>query len=111
MEHEIKVKTITKHGIYTGFVVSGHANSAPHGQDIVCAAVSAIVQTTILGLRRYVGMTSASAEGVCFASITNYNSRDGYLAVAILMETMMAGLSAIDATHPGYLSFEEEEIV
>lgn len=30
--------------------VNGHANYAPHGQDIVCAGVSAIVQTTLLGL-------------------------------------------------------------
>jgi uncharacterized protein YsxB (DUF464 family) len=30
--------------------VKGHAGYAPHGQDIVCAAVSAIVQTAVLGL-------------------------------------------------------------
>jgi len=28
-----------------GFSVKGHAGYAPHGQDIVCAAVSALVQT------------------------------------------------------------------
>lgn len=30
--------------------VKGHAGYAPHGQDIVCAAVSAILQTAVLGL-------------------------------------------------------------
>lgn len=30
--------------------VTGHADYAPRGHDIVCAAVSAIVQTAILGL-------------------------------------------------------------
>jgi len=30
--------------------INGHANFAPHGKDIVCAAVSAIYQTAILGL-------------------------------------------------------------
>jgi len=29
----------------------GHANSGPVGQDIVCAAVSAIMQTAALGLQ------------------------------------------------------------
>lgn len=28
----------------------GHADYAPHGQDIVCAAVSVIMQTALLGL-------------------------------------------------------------
>ena len=31
--------------------VSGHANTAPHGSDIVCAAVSAITLTLIRGLK------------------------------------------------------------
>jgi uncharacterized protein YsxB (DUF464 family) len=29
----------------------GHANYAEHGKDIVCAAVSAIMQTALLGLQ------------------------------------------------------------
>ena len=31
--------------------VSGHANMAPHGTDIVCAAVSALTLTLIQGLK------------------------------------------------------------
>ncbi len=31
-------------------VITGHANASPHGSDIVCAAVSAIYQTALLGL-------------------------------------------------------------
>jgi uncharacterized protein len=31
----------------------GHADSADHGEDIVCAAVSAIVQAARLGLQAY----------------------------------------------------------
>jgi uncharacterized protein YsxB (DUF464 family) len=35
-----------------GFSVTGHANTGPHGQDIVCAGVSALTQTAVLGLDR-----------------------------------------------------------
>ena len=35
-----------------GFSVTGHANTAPHGQDIVCAGISALTQTAVLGLDR-----------------------------------------------------------
>ena len=34
----------------TGINIEGHAEYAEHGQDIVCAAVSAILQTAQLGL-------------------------------------------------------------
>ena len=34
----------------TDFTITGHAEAGPYGQDIVCAGVSAIMQTTLLGL-------------------------------------------------------------
>ena len=33
--------------VYTGFKVQGHAGFAPAGQDIVCAAVSAMTMLTV----------------------------------------------------------------
>ena len=38
---------------YTGFTISGHADYAEEGSDIVCAAVSALSQTALLGLMEY----------------------------------------------------------
>lgn len=45
----IKIKAVIESG-KTTLEITGHSMSAPHGQDIVCAAVSAITQTTVLGL-------------------------------------------------------------
>lgn len=39
-----------------GFIVKGHAGFAPHGQDIVCSAVSVLTQTTVLGLAQFAGI-------------------------------------------------------
>lgn len=33
-----------------GFTVSGHAGYAPHGQDVVCAAVSTLLQGFLLSV-------------------------------------------------------------
>lgn len=33
-----------------GFDICGHAHYAPHGEDIVCAAISAAADMTILGI-------------------------------------------------------------
>lgn len=45
----IKIEVIVRNG-ETNINITGHAEYAPNGQDIVCAAISAISHTTILGL-------------------------------------------------------------
>jgi uncharacterized protein YsxB (DUF464 family) len=42
--------------------VKGHAGYAPHGHDIVCAAVSAILQTAVLGLESVAQSYSGHVE-------------------------------------------------
>ena len=36
-----------------GFYASGHAGMAPQGQDLVCAAVSALTQGALFALKHY----------------------------------------------------------
>ena len=45
----IDIKVRMRNGEMEIYAV-GHANFAPLGQDIVCAAVSTIMQTAVLGL-------------------------------------------------------------
>jgi uncharacterized protein len=40
-------------GRFEGFSARGHADFADHGEDIVCAAVSAILQAAALGLAEH----------------------------------------------------------
>lgn len=42
--------TATREGDRHTLIIDGHADSAPKGLDIVCAAISAIYQTALLGL-------------------------------------------------------------
>ena len=39
-----------RQGRLCGFIVEGHADYAEEGSDIVCAAVSALTQTALLGI-------------------------------------------------------------
>ncbi|NLC53040.1 MAG: ribosomal-processing cysteine protease Prp [Firmicutes bacterium] len=41
---------------FIGFKAKGHTGFAPAGQDIVCAGVSTLVQTAVLGLQELVGL-------------------------------------------------------
>ncbi len=40
-------------GELQGFIVQGHAGYAPAGEDIVCAGVSALIQTAVVGLKHF----------------------------------------------------------
>ena len=41
---------VTMENGHVSIDIAGHADYAPYGQDIVCSAISTIVQTAILGL-------------------------------------------------------------
>ena len=53
----IKITASRNNGKITSLTVKGHANSAPHGEDLVCAAVSSIL----------VGGCNALSNPNCFA--------------------------------------------
>jgi uncharacterized protein len=49
-----------RRGQFRAFSASGHTDFAEHGEDIVCAAVSAILQAARLGLERYATAPTAT---------------------------------------------------
>lgn len=50
------VRFTRKDGMLTGVTCTGHTGYAEQGEDIVCAAVSSVVQTAVLGLMQLVGV-------------------------------------------------------
>lgn len=54
--------TVVQSDGYMKIEVKGHANYAPHGKDIVCAGISAIVQTCALGLQAIADMYSTHVK-------------------------------------------------
>lgn len=91
----------------------GHANFAPHGQDIVCAGVSALC---IAFLQR---MQTLEAEGV--AHLVKQHVVDGELSMEIVfseervsrmiaqsaVETAAAGFRALAEMYPNNVEFAE----
>ena len=85
-----------------GFVVHGHAGFARRGEDVVCASVSSIVQTAVLGLRNVMGMQ------------VQIEKRDGYLKVDakeldknIIISTMVEGLKDLAKQFPNHIMLED----
>lgn len=78
-----------------GLICTGHANYAPKGFDIVCASVSAIVQTAGLGVEKLdpnavIEMSDGSFAIAC---------RDKPKTRAVL-DTAVMGLDAIREQYP-----------
>jgi uncharacterized protein YsxB (DUF464 family) len=91
--------------LISGFSVSGHANTAPHGQDIVCAAVSALTQTAVLGLEGYLqhSIILEIAHGKLEVELKDLPNQ---LTEAILA-TMLLGLLEIEKINPQSVRISE----
>ncbi len=89
-------------GVLCGFAVRGHAGQGAAGRDVVCAAVSALTQTAVLGLRRRLGLDPRVRMGGGWlecrlpAPLPAESAR----GAADILETMVLGLEAIAALHP-----------
>ncbi len=89
--------------------VNGHANYS-NGDDIVCASVSTLTQTAILGLVKVVGLD------------INYDVEDGFLTFDIpqdlsyedgimvdaIMQTMKEGLLDLESGYKKFVKLEEK---
>ena len=92
-------------GSLWAFSLKGHAKAAPHGQDIVCAGVSALAQAAVLGLERHLRMELhlSVAEGLLEAELKEAPTEQS----SAILETMLLGLREIERLYPRYLKIRE----
>lgn len=86
----------------SGFIVDGHAEYAEHGQDIVCASVSTLAQTAILGLNHYTFIDAKIRNG----HIAVHVLKDDHTSDTII-KTMLLGLEEIARLHPTHVQVKE----
>ncbi len=100
-------------GDIIGFEVSGHSGYAEIGKDIVCAAVSAIVQTAVLGLVDVVGIEVVyhQRSGKVRCSLPEGLSEDLRGKANIVLETMLCGLKSIQEGYGPYIKVEERRMM
>ena len=100
----IKVN-FNKEGLITGYKVEGHAGLAEAGKDILCAAVSAITQTPILGLERHLKRHPCCqvTEGTLKVELDKVDE-----ATQTLLATMLCGLQDLTEKYPENVRIEEQ---
>ena len=105
----ITIKVRKKNGSYEEFISKGHAGYAEAGQDIVCAAVSALIITTVNSLEKFTDDKFDVQEKDGFVSIHFRNdlSERGKL----LMDSLILGLTEIEHSYNNrYLTVRVKEV-
>jgi len=102
-----KIKVFRSNDFYTGFTTSGHSGFSNQGQDIVCAAISAITQTAILGLLEVANIEPIikKKDGLLEISIpVEYQKK---LDIFVILSTMLLGIRDLQKQFPKHISLEE----
>lgn len=105
----IKIEVSKRAGEYVRFVSKGHAGYAEEGQDIVCAAVSALIITTVNSIETFT------------CDKISVKSNDGYVAfrfektcskeAKLLMDSLVLGLTQIHNSYDKmFLDIEFKEV-
>ena len=100
----IKIEATRKDGKIVNLTVKGHANSAPKGEDLVCAAVSSIL----------VGGCNALSQPNCFA--IKLNSGDASIVEKStanehdyeVLETILIQLKTVEESSKKFLQVIEK---
>ena len=97
----------------TGFHIKGHSGYSEAGSDIVCSAVSAIAQTTLLGLIEIIKPEmdyKIDQEGEIDCIIHDKTNESAQTRAELLIDTMRLGLESIKQNYGKYLSISEREV-
>ena len=91
-------------GALLGYGANGHSGYAEAGADIVCAAISALTQTTLNGLKNVLKapvMFDQDDDGAFIEAIlTPEASEDQIWQAQLLLVTLLEGLQAIQRGYP-----------
>ena len=94
------------------FVIEGHAHMAESGQDIVCAAVSALGQTTVLSLYQIadIDIIYEIKKGYLRCKLPKNLTEEELYKTKLLVDTMLLGLKNIQESYPQYVEIYDREV-
>lgn len=100
-------------GEILGFSAQGHSGYAESGQDIVCAAISALTQTCELGLREVAGidvLVKRNDDAGRYEVRLPENVDDASMLKAqVIFSTLLTGLRSIESSYPDFIRVNANE--
>jgi len=102
----VRVRVTFDGGRTRKLVVSGHAGQATAGEDIVCAGVSALVETLRIGLQQVVPGAAGLVVQPGHAVFEFDGAESQSAAQAAVVDTIVAGLRDLAGSYPHFVRFE-----
>ncbi|MGH4125901.1 MAG: ribosomal-processing cysteine protease Prp [Clostridium sp.] len=109
----VKVEFVRRTGKIVSFKIKGHAMPKEEQLDVdlICSAISAISQTTVIGIEEVlkIKVKYYIEDGFLNINLENQTLED-IERCQVLLETMMLGLKSIEITYGDYIKLETEEV-
>lgn len=102
-----KCEFLIRDKIFYGFKVTGHVGFDVKGKDVVCAAISALTQSSVIGLKDVMKLN------------VDYSIKDGFVECKIIesnecaqnmIKTLHDALLQLSKQYPKNVSFFEVEV-
>ena len=108
----VRIELVKADGLFCGFSAKGHAGCGDPGEDIVCAAISAIMQTAVGGITETANIPAGVSlrEGDLLCTVDRDADRRQSEDADLLIRTMQQGLSAIQQQYPKALKIMVREV-
>lgn len=103
--------TLFGNNAMNGFSVTGHSGYAKEGNDIVCAAVSALAQAAVMGLSEIAGQNVGHSQdkGNLICTMTPGEDASKRLKAEAILSTFILGIQSIAAQYPKYVKLIQKE--
>ncbi len=105
----VSVIIYKKNGSYYRIECSGHAGNAPEGENIVCAAISALVINCFNSVEQFTGdyvSSETSKDGITSLQLKEHISHD----TELLVKSLELGLNEISKDNGKYLKISVKEV-
>ena len=105
-----KVTIFKQQGLYKGFEVSGHSGYADAGEDIVCAAISALTINCINSIETFTNdefLLDTDEEAGLIRLIFSYNPGS---KSELLIDSLALGLREIENENKEYITLDFKEV-
>ena len=107
------IKIYRKDNFIVGFECKNHSGFAKYGKDIVCAGISCITQTAILGIQNIANancnVTIDENLGYLKLEIVEKDKNlQTFKDTQIILRTMLCGLEDLQRQYPKYMKLEDK---
>lgn len=104
-----EIKIIKKNNLIVGFVLTGHTEKDFYGQDVLCAGLSAISQSTCLGILKILNVPAKyeknEKKGFLKLDLTECDEKQIEKS-QVLLETMLESIKDISIGNEKYMKVE-----